>query len=165
MTRLPRWIQSPFPHRDRLSYSAFRAMLKDLGATHFKDHRLPMGWFSWWWFSCKDVTPSFWAAKPNAQLTSSLPHPHCILRISLKGKTFAKPCTFTYTLISSEYCGSCYMVWRNAISRIIKNSNRTEIYTLNKSFQQMGLKAFIIPLWSGTFQTLYFQPASLGAIW
>lgn len=35
-----------------------------------------------------------------------------------------------------------------------KKGNQTETYTLNKSFQQMGLKAFIILLWSGTFHVL-----------
>ena len=75
------------------------------------------------------------------------------------------PSSHTHHPTSYEYSGSHYRVWRNILSRIVKNSNRTEISTLNKSFQQMGLKAFIILLWSGTFQIPHFQPARLGAIW
>lgn len=102
--------------------------------------------------------------KPKLHGTSLLPClPHC--DSSPQGKTASAqpPSSHPLTFLPAKNTSVVATVFDKMLhTECLKIVTKTEMYTLNKSSQQMGLRAFIILLWSGTFQALCLPRARPG---
>lgn len=150
MTYLLRWPQCPFSHGDRLSYTVPSGPCSRTWALFTSKAENCSG--ADFLHSCPQARTSprrSWAA---AQLASSPPSPLHFMNFS-KGQNMdllSSSSSFTHAPTTpGEHSGSCYRASRNAISRIVKNSNSRNLY----------LKQ-IIPT-DGT-SSIYYPPSCLG---
>ena len=98
--------------------------------------------------------------KPDLHVTSLLPCPaHYALCSFPQGykHVLSYLLLHFFTFLPPKNAMLVATAFEEMLHSIKKKSNQTEMYTLNKPFQQMELKAFIILLRSGTFQVLCLQ--------